>query len=203
VAEDPGDWTRIVIASVRTEGNRGAVGKNVEQLAAEWSLEPVEAFFKLLVDEETSVSYIGHAMSPENVERVLASPLVMIGSDGRSMAPRGRAAETRPHPRSYGTFPRVLGYYCRERKVFDLPGAVRKMTSLPADQFGFADRGRIARGKRADLVAFDAATVRDEATFEDPHRYPTGVRLVLVNGVAVVDGGSPTGALPGRVLRRA
>jgi len=203
VAGDPGDWDRIVIARVRTEQNQGAVGKDMARLAAEWRMEPVDALLRLLTEEEASVSYIGHAMSPENVERVLRSPLVMIGSDGRSMAPTGRAAASRPHPRSYGTYPRVLGYYGRERKLFDLPTAVRKMTSLPADQFGLPDRGRIARGKKADLVVFDAATVKDEATFEDPHKYPTGIFLVFVNGVAVVEGGGHTGARPGRVLRRA
>lgn len=203
VAGDPGDWDRIVIARVRTETNQGAVGKDMARLAAEWKMEPADALLRLLTEEEAGVSYIGHAMSPENVERVLRSPLVMIGSDGRSMAPTGRAAASRPHPRSYGTYPRVLGYYGRERKLFDLPTAVRKMTSLPADQFGLPDRGRIARGKKADLVVFDAATVKDEATFEDPHEYPTGISLVLVNGVAVVEGGGHTGARPGRVLRRA
>jgi N-acyl-D-amino-acid deacylase len=142
-------------------------------------------------------------MSPENVERVLRHPLVMIGSDGSSMAPVGRAAEGRPHPRSYGTFARVLGLYARERGIFDLPTAVRKMTSLPADQIGLADRGRVARGKKADLVVFDAARVRDTATFDDPHRYPEGIVHVLVNGVAVVERGAHKGARPGRVLRRA
>jgi N-acyl-D-aspartate/D-glutamate deacylase len=142
-------------------------------------------------------------MSPENVELVLAHPLVMVGSDGNSMAPTGRAAETRPHPRSYGAYPRVLGYYSRERKLFDLPTAVRKMTSMPADQAGIGDRGRIARGKKADLVAFDAATVADTATFEAPHRYPSGIAHVIVNGVLVVEDARLTGARPGRALRRA
>jgi N-acyl-D-amino-acid deacylase len=126
----------------------------------------------------------------------------MIGSDGSSMAPVGKAAEGRPHPRSYGTFARVLGFYARERGIFDLHTAVRKMTSLPADQIGLADRGRIARGKKADLVVFDAARVRDTATFDDPHRHPEGIVHVLVSGVAVVERGVHTGARPGRVLRR-
>jgi N-acyl-D-aspartate/D-glutamate deacylase len=96
----------------------------------------------------------------------------------------------------------VLGYYAREQHLFDLPVAIRKMTSMPADQMGFIDRGRIARGKKADLVIFDAGTVRDEATFEDPHRYPAGIPYVIVNGQVVVDQGRHTGAKPGRVLRR-
>jgi N-acyl-D-amino-acid deacylase len=157
---------------------------------------------RLLEEEETAVSFVGHGMSPENVERVVGHPLVMIGSDGSSMAPVGKAAEARPHPRSYGTFPRVLGFYARERRLFDLPTAVRKMTSLPADQIGLADRGRIARGKKADLVVFDAARVGDTATFDDPHRYPEGIVHVLVEGVPVVARGTHTHARPGRVLRR-
>jgi N-acyl-D-aspartate/D-glutamate deacylase len=156
-----------------------------------------------LVDEEgTDVSYVGHGMSPENVERVLRHPLVMIGSDGHVLAPVGRALATRPHPRSYGCYPRVLGHYARDRKIFDLETAVRKSTSMPADQAGLPDRGRIARGKKADLVVFDAAKVVDGATFEKPHEFPLGIAHVLVNGVFVVENGAGTGARPGRVLRK-
>jgi N-acyl-D-amino-acid deacylase len=204
VKGDPGSWERVVVSRVKTEKNRaGAVGRSLVDIAAGWGVDPVDAYLRLLEEEETAVSFIGHGMSPENVERVLRHPLVMIGSDGSSMAPVGKAAEGRPHPRSYGTFARVLGYYARERGIFDLPTAVRKMTSQPADQIGLPDRGRIARGKKADLVVFNAARVRDTATFDDPHRYPEGVPCVLVNGVTVVERGAHTGARPGRVLRRA
>ena len=199
---DPGDYDLIVIASVRTEGNRRFVGKNLALVGAEWKVDPSEALLRIVDEEETSVSYVGHGMSPENVERVLRHPLVMIGSDGYAMAPTGRALLARPHPRSYGCYPRVLGYYCRERQIFSLETAVRKMTSMPADQAGLPDRGRIARGKKADLVAFDAATVRDGATFEEPQKYPEGIAHVLVNGAFVVENGAATGARPGRVLRK-
>jgi N-acyl-D-amino-acid deacylase len=200
---DPGDFSLIVIARVKTDANRRFVGKNIAEVAEAWKAEPAEALLRLVEEEETSVSYVGHGMSPENVERVLRHPLVMIGSDGVSMAPTGKALQSRPHPRSYGAYPRVLGYYTRERKLFELPVAVRKMTSLPADQVGLADRGRIARGKKADLVLFDAAAVKDGATFEEPHRFPQGIVHVLVNGVPVVEKGAHTGARPGRVLRKA
>lgn len=199
---EPGGYDLIVISDLRSERNRALVGKNMIEIAGIWKIEPAEALMRLLEEEETGVSYIGHAMSPENVEMVLTSPLVMIGSDGSTMAPTGRAAQTRPHPRSYGCYPRVLTLYCRERRLFDLPTAIRKMTSMPADQIGLADRGRIAAGKKADLVIFSAEGVRDGATFDDPHRYPTGIPHVLVNGVFVIENGVHTGARPGHVLRR-
>jgi N-acyl-D-amino-acid deacylase len=201
IKRDPGSYDLIVISRVRTEKNRPLVGMKLSQIAENWGIEPVDAHLRLLLEEEGSVGFIGHGMSPENVERVLAHPLVMIGSDGSSMAPEGPAAETKPHPRSYGTFPRVLGYYARERQLFDLPTAVKKMTSMPADQIGLRDRGRIARGMKADLVLFDAEHVKDEATFDDPHRYPMGIRHVFVNGTLVVEDEKHTGRRPGRALR--
>jgi N-acyl-D-amino-acid deacylase len=165
-------------------------------------VEPVDAALRLLEEEKMSVGYIGHGMSPENVEMVLAHPLVMVSSDGYSMAPTGRAAESRPHPRSYGAFARVLAHYTRDRRLFDLPTAVHKMTAMPADQIGLRDRGRVARGLKADLVVFDAATVRDEATFQDPHRYASGIRHVAVNGRLAVRDGRATAERAGRALRR-
>jgi N-acyl-D-amino-acid deacylase len=201
VRQDPGDYDLIVISSVRMEENRSIIGRNVAQIAEDWGVEPADVLLKLL-HEDTSVGFIGHGMSPENVEMVLSHPLVMIGSDGSSMAPREEGARSKPHPRSFGTFPRVLGHYGRDRKLFDLPTAVRKMTSMPADQMGIPDRGRIARGMKADLTVFDAEGVCDEATFENPQVYPTGISYVFVNGKMVVEGGVHTGARPGTVLRR-
>ena len=202
VAGDPGGFGLIVIASTKTEQNRHVVGMSVEEIAEAWGVEPVDAALRLVSEEEGTVSMIGHGMSPSNVEMVLSHPLVMIGSDGASIAPTGKAAETRPHPRLYGTCPRVLSYYTRDRGIFDLPTAVRKMTGTPADQAGIGDRGRIARGKKADLVVFNAADVKDEATFDDPHQYPTGIEYVVVNGRLVIENGQHTGARPGRVLRK-
>lgn len=203
VGQDPGAYDLMVISRVRTQANQKIVGMDMAEVAAEWKMEPVDALLRLLEEERGSVGYIGHGMSPENVELVLSHPLVMIGSDGSSMAPVGEAARSRPHPRSYGTFPRVLGHYCRERRIFDLATAVKKMTSMPARQMGISDRGRIARGMKADLVLFHADTVKDEATFQDPHRFPTGIHHVLVNGTLAVQDGKHTGARPGSVLRKA
>jgi N-acyl-D-amino-acid deacylase len=202
IAGDPGDYDLIVISRVRTPTNRNLVGRNLIEISATWGLEPVDAALRLIEEERGEVGFIGHGMSEANVERVLAHPLVMIGSDGSSMAPVGRAAETRPHPRSYGAFARVLGLYVRERGLFGLETAVRKMTSQPADQIGLPDRGRLAPGQRADVVVFDAPRVKDEASFESPHRYASGIAHVLVNGRLVVEDGEHTGAKPGRALRK-
>ena len=203
VNNDLGRWSLLVIASVRKEANRELVGKDLEEIADQWSVEPVDAAIRLLELEDGAVSIVGHGMSQENVDMVLSHPLVMIGSDGGSIAPEGPVGRTRPHPRAYGACARVLGHFVRERGLMDLATAVRKMTSMPADQVGLVDRGRIARGKKADLVVFDAATVRDAASFTDPHRTSRGIEHVFVNGTAVVSGGAHTGARPGRALRKA
>jgi N-acyl-D-amino-acid deacylase len=138
-----------------------------------------------------------------DLRRALAHPHVMIGSDGSSLAAEGPLAVGKPHPRSYGTFPRVLGRYARDGHALSLPDAVWKMTGLPARRLGLTDRGVLAPGAMGDVVVFDAATVADRATYEDPHRYPVGIGHVLVNGRVVIADGEHTGALPGRVLRPA
>lgn len=203
MARELGDYALIVIARVKTPANQGLVGRNVKEIATAWNVEPVDAVLRLIEEEEGAVSIIGHGMSLENVEMVLRHPLVMLGSDGSAMAPVGPAAQARPHPRNYGAFARLLAYHVRERRTMDLAQAVRKMTSMPADQMGLGDRGRIARGKKADLLVFDPARVKDEATFEQPHQYASGIPHVIVNGVFVVENGRHTGAKPGQALRRA
>ena len=132
----------------------------------------------------------------------MKQPWVAVGSDGSSLATEGPLRAGVPHPRNFGTFPRVLGRYVREMKVIPLEEAVRKMTSLPASILNLPDRGTIADGKWADLVIFDPATVADKATFEDPFQYPVGIDTVLVNGQVVLDEGKHTGARPGKVLKR-
>jgi N-acyl-D-amino-acid deacylase len=146
--------------------------------------------------EQGGCQAIFHAMSDEDVERILRHPATMIASDGE-VPVFGRA---NPHPRSYGTFARVLGMYVREKKTLTLEDAVRKMTSFPAARLGLADRGILRAGMKADLAVFDAARVRDTATFEQPHQYAEGFSLVIVNGQVVFEGGAMTSARPGRVL---
>jgi N-acyl-D-amino-acid deacylase len=136
-----------------------------------------------------------------DVRRALVHPRVMIGSDGSSLAPYGELGASRHHPRSYGTFPRVLGLYAREERLLSLPQAVHKMTGLPARRLGLRDRGVIRVGAKADLVVLDPRTVADVATYEDPHRYPRGIEHVLVNGRFVIRHGEHTGSLPGTLIR--
>lgn len=199
VERDPGAFDLVVVASVAAADHQACVGRSIAAIAAMWKVEPPEAVLRLLEASAGDVSYVGHGMADAGVERVLAHPLVMIGSDGRAMAPGGRVLE-RPHPRSYGTFPRVLGLYCRERRLFDLPTAVRKMTAMPAERARLRDRGTIAVGAFADLVAFDAATIVDRATYDAPQEFPVGIAHVLVNGEPVVQGGQPTARRPGRFV---
>ena len=201
VASDPGGFELIVIASVGAGRNRDAIGVDLATIAARRAVDPAEALLQLLEEEDASVGFVGHGMSEENVVKVLKHPLVMIGSDGRAMAPRGKALETRPHPRSYGTFARVLSKYVREEHVLELANAIKKMSSMPAAQLGLDDRGRIGRNMKADLVVFDPAKVQDTASFDDPHRTATGFLHVLVNGVPVLRDGARTGERPGRALR--
>ena len=200
VARDPGEYAGIVISSLAAPDLKMCVGKNIDQVSEMLSVEPAEACMRLIEASNGEVGYVGHGMSDANVDRVLAHPMVMIGSDGRCMAPTGSALKNRPHPRSYGTFPRVLGRYCRERGLFDLPTAVHKMTLMPAVRAGFRDRGAIAPAMHADLVLFDAAAVADGATFDSPQTYPSGLPAVLVNGRLVVHGGTPTGDRPGVMI---
>ncbi|MEK9500461.1 D-aminoacylase [Gemmatimonadota bacterium DH-20] len=143
-------------------------------------------------------SAIYHALSEDDVTAIMTHPYTAIASDGRLTQP----GEGHPHPRWYGTFPRVLARYVREEGVLGLEEAIRKMTTLPADRIGLPERGRITAGAFADLVLFDPDTVADEATFQDPHRYPSGIPFVVVNGVVTVDDGVFVDLRPGRVLRR-
>jgi N-acyl-D-aspartate/D-glutamate deacylase len=153
------------------------------------------------MEEGGGVGMIGFGMSEENTARILSHPLGMVCSDGSVYAPSGPLSEGSPHPRSYGTFPRVLGHYVREEKVMPLETAIQKMTGLPARKIRLKDRGLLRMGAYADLVAFDPDVVRDTATFEDSHQYPKGIELVVVNGQITVRDGEMTGVLAGRPVR--
>lgn len=191
-------WDRIVIESHAS--GTGVEGKSLAAIAHERNERPADTCFGLLIaDPDTTV--IGHAMSEQDVAAILATDEVMVGSDASAMSPDGPLGALPVHPRNYGTFPRILGRYVRDERLLTLEAAVRKMTSLPADRFGLRDRGRLAEGAHADLVVLDPARVQDVATYEDPHRFPDGIDVVVVNGRIAWSADGP-GRRPGRVLRR-
>ena len=139
-------------------------------------------------------------MSEDDVRYAMKIPWVSVGSDGEAVRPDGILGRGKPHPRWYGTFPRILGKYVREEKVLPLEEAVRKMTSLNAGKLGITDRGVLREGAKADITVFDAARVIDKATFENPHQYPLGIEYVIVNGTLTLDKGQHLGAKPGRII---
>ena len=178
------------------------VGKSVEQIAAERGQDPLETFLDLIEEEDNHVGAVAHNRVESDVRFFLTHPLAMIGSDGNAISPTGVHAGEKPHPRFYGTYPRILGRYVREQSLMSLETAVHKMTGMPAARLRLPDRGRVAEGAVADLVVFDPDSVIDHSTFEDPHQLSEGVRHVFVQGEAVISDGVHTGARPGRVLRR-
>jgi N-acyl-D-amino-acid deacylase len=189
-------WDRIVVEST---ADARWNGRSIAEIGASMNVEPVDAMFRLLLDEpETAV--IGHAMHEDDVRAIVSRPDVMVASDAAAMSPEGPLGRMPVHPRNYGTFPRVLGRYVRDEGLLTLEAAVRTMTSLPAERFGLHGRGRIVEGAAADLVVFDPATVADAATFERPHAYPVGIGPVVVNGRVAWDG--ERGERAGRVIRR-
>jgi N-acyl-D-amino-acid deacylase len=194
-----GSWDAVQISSAGNAELEWVVGGRLGALAQSRNLEPYALLVDLIVRDRARTRMVGFGMSEANIARKLAHPLSMVCSDGGAVT----RADGVPHPRNYGTFPRVLGHYVRELNALPLELAIRKMTRMPADRLGFTDRGRIAAGATADLVAFDPATVADRATFADPHQFPVGIPHVLVNGTFVIEGGSHTGARPGRAVRPA
>jgi N-acyl-D-amino-acid deacylase len=191
----------ILLLSFRNERLRPLTGRTLADVAAERGVSPPQAAMQLVVEDESRVGAAFFQMSEENVRRGLALPWVSICSDASAPAPGGVFLRSNPHPRAYGAFARFLGRYVRETGVVPLEEAIRRMTSLPAGVFRLRDRGVLAVGSFADVVVFDAAEIRDHATFENPHRYATGVRHVLVNGTPVLRDSEHTAALPGRVVR--
>jgi N-acyl-D-amino-acid deacylase len=196
-------WDLVRLAGFNREVNRSLEGLTVDRIAEELNIEPLEAIFRLFTEEQGGLGMIVFSMNEDDVIEIMQHPSAMIGSDGCAVAPYGITGIKKVHPRFYGTFPRVLGRYVREKKALSLEEAVFKMTGLPARKLNFSDRGLLKKGYQADIVVFDENQVIDKATFEDPHQYPAGIQYVLVNGQPVVANGEHTGKLPGRFLKRA
>ncbi len=195
------EWDKIMIVSVSSEKNKNFEGKTIAEISEAVGKNPADVTFDLLIEEEATVMAVFFEMCEEDVCTVMKHPVTMIGSDGLAVTPSGILGEVKQHPRSYGTFPRVLGKYVREERVLTLEEAIRKMTSFPAQRLGFRDRGLIREGFWADITIFDPSEIVDKATYTDPHQFPEGIKYVIVNGELVVEDGKHTGTLAGKVLR--
>lgn len=178
-------------------------GRTIQSIAAEKQQDPIDTLCDYLIDDKGATRVLVTSISEDDIEYIVASPLALVGSDGNCVAPYGQVGKGMPHPRFYGTFPRIIDHYVRTRGVLKLERAIHKMTGATARALKLKDRGILKEGYRADIVIFDPEDFRDRATYADPHQFPTGPRTtVIVNGTLVVEDAAHTGALPGKVLRR-
>ena len=202
IVEAAGGWDGIVLVNARNADNAHFEGMNITSIAEEWDKDPADAAWDLVAAGQGRVMAIYHMMSEDDVQWALQRPWMSIGSDaGAVLSPGNADVLGLPHPRSYGTFPRILGKYVRDERVLTLAEAVRKMTSWPATRMRLERRGVIQEGAWADITIFDLARVSDRATYDEPVLFPEGIEYVLVNGEVVIeDGGTHTGARPGHVL---
>jgi len=196
------NWDKIRIASLRTESNKKYEGLTIEQIARDMACSPYHAVINLLIEEQGAIKIIFFAMCEDDLITVMNHPGALFCTDGRAVAPYGELAKGKVHPRYYGTYPRILGHYVRELGLMTLEEAIKKMTYLPALKFNLIERGLIKEGYYADITIFDQEEIIDNATFDDPHQYSSGVKYVLVNGKTVISQGNHTGILPGEVLYR-
>jgi dihydroorotase/N-acyl-D-amino-acid deacylase len=191
----------ILIAVVQNPELIPLQGKRLSEVAALWKEDPIDALCDLLIKDNAFTEVAVFGMSEPDVVLALKQPWVSVDNDSQGTSPEGLLGQEHPHPRAYGTFPRILRKYVREEHALTLEDAIRKFTALPAQRMRFTDRGVLKQGMWADVVIFDPATIRDLATFEQPNQLSQGMEYVLVNGVPVIAAGKMTGALPGKVLR--
>jgi len=191
----------VLIGAVQNPELMAIQGKTLAEVAALWKADPIDTIFDILVKDHAFTSVAVFGMSEPDVALAVAQPWVAFNNDSQGTAPTGLLGQEHPHPRAYGTFPRILRKFVREDKLLSLEDAIRKMTSLPAQKMRLADRGVLKLGMWADVVVFDPATITDKATFAQPNQLSAGMDYVLVNGVPVIAGGNATNALPGKVLR--
>jgi N-acyl-D-amino-acid deacylase len=189
-----GGLENYVFSRIGSGKNREWEGRSLVDMSHAQGKSMVDTICDLLIEENLDVAFVARTGNPDNVRTILKHPAQMVGSDGLLTGDK-------PNPRTYGTFPFILGQLVREERLLPLEDAVRKMTSAPAQRLGLKDRGTLRDGMKADIVVFNPDTVRAMATFEEPKQPPVGIEHVLVNGCLVIDGGKHTGALPGRALR--
>jgi N-acyl-D-aspartate/D-glutamate deacylase len=193
-------WEAVTIATAPTRPEDA--GLTIAEIARRRGTDPLDAVCDYVIADRAQTFVLIESIAEEDVRALLRSPAFLVGSDGRAMAPDSVTGRGKPHPRNYGTFPRLLGRYVRELRLLSLPDALWKITGGPARVLRLADRGLLREGYWADVTIVDPAVIVDRATFEEPSRYPDGIPYVMVNGVLVVDRGEHTKATPGRVLRR-
>jgi N-acyl-D-amino-acid deacylase len=196
-----GSPERVIVTAFRQDSLKYLTGKSLGAVAALRNTSPEEVAMDLVIQDNSRVGTVYFLMSEDNIRKQIALPYMSFGSDAGSMAAEGVFLRSNPHPRAYGNVARLLGRYVRDEQVITLQEAVRRLTTLPAENLGLRRRGALAAGNVADLVVFDPATIIDHATFDQPHQYSTGVLHVFVNGVQVLRDGEHTGAKPGRVVR--
>ncbi len=197
-----GSAEKVLLVGFKSEALKSLTGKSLAEVAAMRGKSPEATAMDLVVEDGSRVSTVYFLMSDENIRKKIARPWVSVDSDAGSMAPEGVFLKSNPHPRAYGAFARFLGKYARDEQVISMEEAVRRLTSLPAENLKLSRRGRLEAGYFADVVIFDPETIIDNATFDEPHQYATGVSDVFVNGIQVLENGEHTGAMPGRAVRR-
>ncbi len=195
------EWESVYVSVLKSEENKRFEGKNIKEIR-EMRGDPDEytTLFDILLEEDGEVRMVSFTQDEEEVRRVMRHPLHMVGSDGRSVTPSGALGIGKPHPRFYGTFPRVLGKYAREEGVLSMVDALRRMTSYPAQTLKIRNKGLLRESMDADIVVLDPETVIDMATYQEPHQFPVGIEYVIVNGEVVVEKERHTGATPGKIL---
>jgi len=195
-------WENILPVMLHSEKYKPHKGKNFKEISEIFQMDLFDTVYDLMIEEEGEASMIiTHLRGEEDITNFMKSNLTAFETDGSSVAPYGKLAEGNPHPRFYGTYPKILGEFVREKKVLTLETAIRKSTSLPAQMVGLLDRGLLKPGRWADIVIFDPKTVIDKSTYANPHQYPIGINYVIVNGKIVLENGERVDILPGKVLR--
>jgi N-acyl-D-amino-acid deacylase len=196
-----GSAERVLLVGFKQDSLKYLTGKTLAEVSRLRGKSPEETAMDLVIDDGTRVSTVYFLMSEDNIKKQIALPWVSFGSDAESMAPEGNFLKSNPHPRAYGNVARLLGKYVRDEKIVSLEEAIRKLTSLPAENLKLKRRGRLLPGCFADVVVFDPSKIQDHASFDKPHQYSTGVAHVFVNGVQVLKDGEHTGATPGRFVK--
>lgn len=199
--ERPRGWENVVISAMNTEGNKKYEGNNMMEISEMMNLSPEEAAVELIYQERGRVDMIRFAMCEKDLKAVLSDELSMVCTDASTKADYGPLAEGKPHPRAFGTFPRVLGKYVRDEGVLSLERAIYKMTGLPAWRLGLQKKGLLKTGMDADITIFNPARIRDRATYSNPFQYPVGIENVIVNGEIVIDEDQHSGKTPGYLLK--